>query len=272
MLYLSLISESIALSDLFNAIKSLTRLQTLYFPRSSNYNRGFSVNTFTWPPNLRVLTLAGGVSDNFLLSANNIPTSLGTMAIEYCPFAKAGSIRNLLAKLAPQLTNLKISYHIPTLSYDALDRLLLICPHIRTLTVAVDYISSRFFDEDNAPKPSHPLYLLSLESSGNLGVEQKVGPNDIYIAVCEGGLANLRQVRVSERLGWTSAEMRDDVKDLVDLLEGKEEEDYQAKDGLSPSEYLDSGLEDEASEEMTEWKKARSASHTVKAGVWIFTS
>jgi F-box-like len=268
---LTLISVSISLSDLFHAIKALPRLQVLYFPRSSNYHRGFSVNSFSWPPNLRALTLAGGISDNFLLTAKNIPPTLDTLTIEYCPFAKGSAIRNLLAQLAPQLRNLKVSYHIPTLHYNALDQLLLICPQLHTLTVAVDYISSRFFDEENAPKPSHPLYLLSLESSGNLGVGQKIGPNDIYIAVCEGGLANLRQVRVSERLGWTSDEMKADVRDLVDLLEMKEEEDAKRDAG----EYVESQQEYEESEEFSIWKGTRSqprAPSSVKAGVWVFAS
>ncbi|KAI9779813.1 MAG: hypothetical protein M1839_007126 [Geoglossum umbratile] len=260
---LALISESISLSELFHALRALPQLQTLCFPRSSNYHRGLGVNCFTWPPSLRALTLAGGISDTFLLTANNVPPTLDTLTIEYCPFAKGSAVRNLLAKLAPQLTNLKISYHIPTLHYNALDRLLLICPYLHTLTIAVDYISSDFFHEDNAPNPSHPLYLLTLESSGSLGVDQKIGPNDIYIAVCEGGLSNLRQVRVSQRLGWTSNEMKTDVSDLVHLLKVKEGEDAE-----SQQKY-------EESEELAMWKKARSrprAPSSVKAGVWMFES
>ncbi|KAI9769357.1 MAG: hypothetical protein M1840_004058 [Geoglossum simile] len=264
LLDLTLISESISLPELFHVIRAMPRLRVLYFPRSSNYHRGFSVNSFTWPPSLRALTLAGGISDHFLLTANNIPPTLDTLTIEYCPFAKGIAIRNLLAQLAPQLKNLNVSYHIPTLRYNALDQLLLICPQLHTLTVAVDYISSRFFQEGNAPNPSHPLYLLTLESSGNLGVGQKIFPNDIYIAVCEGGLANLRQVWVSERLGWTSGEMKADVRDLVDLLETNEEEDAKRNGG----EY-------EEPEELAIWKGTRSRTRgpsSAKAGVWMFAS
>lgn len=88
--------------------------------------------------------------------------------------------------------------------------------------MAVDYISCHIFDEENTPV-GHPLRRLDLESSGNLGVEHKVMPDEVFIAVAEERLSELRIVRVSKRLGWMSRN-RSNVVDLVDLLEAKSEE------------------------------------------------
>lgn len=96
------------------------------------------------------------------------------------------------------------------------------CPNLVKLLVAVDYISCHMFDEENTPA-GHPLRRLDLESSGNLGVEHKVTPDEVFIAVAEERLPELRIVRVSTRLGWMT-KSKSNVEDLVDLLEAKKEE------------------------------------------------
>lgn len=48
-------------------------------------------------------------------------------------------------------------------------------------------------------------------------------PDEVFIAVAEERLSELRIVRVSKRLGWMSRN-RSNVVDLVDLLEAKSEE------------------------------------------------
>ncbi|KAI9674843.1 MAG: hypothetical protein M1829_003583 [Trizodia sp. TS-e1964] len=277
---LSLVSDSIALSDLFRVIKPLSQLSSLRFPRSSNYDRGFTTNSFSWPPNLESLHLAGGVSDNFLLNMHN-PPRLSSLTIEHCPFAKPASIRTLLAKLAPQLTRLKVSYHIPLLPFNGLDNILLICPNLVYLSIAVDFITDHFFQVHNFPPMVHPLEMLELECSGNVGVAQKFGPNEIYIAVC-GALGKLRRVRLSERLGWQdSKEFISDIKDLVDLLETKEYEDWtgQNTDENSEAEAMTEPAESKETVPGENLETPQTGINEIikplpvqKAGVWTFTN
>lgn len=176
---------------------------------------------FRWPARIEKLSLSGGVSNAFLINAT-IPPTLRELQISHCPFAKGASIRNLLNRLSQQLTVLSVGYHIPCLPYNALDKILVMCPNLTRLLVAVDYISTHMFDEENTPA-GHPLRRLDLESSGNLGVEHKVTPDEVFIAVAEERLRELRVVRVSKRLGWM-VRTRSNVEDLVDLLEAKREE------------------------------------------------
>lgn len=219
LLDLSLVSQSISLEALFTHIQDLPNLLTLKFPRSSVFERGKI--EFRWPAQIQKFSLAGGISNSFLITAT-IPVTLRELQISHCPFAKDASIRNLLNRLSQQLTSLSVGYGIPCLPYNALDKIFVMCPNLTKLLVAVDYISCHMFDEENTPD-WHPLRRLDLESSGNLGVEHKITPDEVFIAVAEERLSELRVVRVSKRLGWMSRN-RSNVEDLVDLLEAKSEE------------------------------------------------
>lgn len=219
LLDLSLVSQSISLEALFAHIQDLPDLLTLKFPRSSALDRGKM--EFRWPAQIEKFSLAGGISNSFLITAT-IPTTLRELQISHCPFARDASIRNLLNRLSQQLTSLSIGYGIPCLPYNALDKIFVMCPSLTKLLVAVDYISCHMFDEENTPV-GHPLRRLDLESSGTLGVEHKVTPDEVFIAVAEERLSELRVVRVSKRLGWMSRNPSN-VVDLVDLLEAKRDE------------------------------------------------
>ncbi|KAI9819126.1 MAG: hypothetical protein M1827_007282 [Pycnora praestabilis] len=225
---LSLISESIALSDLFHTIKSLSRLKSLRFPRSSNYDRGFTASNCTWPPTLEFLHLAGGISNKFLCDIENISPSFTSLTMDHCTFASPSSTISLLCNLSNQVTHLKITYNMPSLTPESLDNLLLYCPHLLNLSVAIDFISPHFFDEDSIAQPfPHPLSALELDCTGNAGLERTIDPEDIFLAISDDGpLASLRRVRVSKRLGWQNdPEMKDHMEDLASLLDAKEDED-----------------------------------------------
>ena len=211
---LSLISQSVNLDDLFTHIGDLPNLHTLNFPRSSILAR--PQTRFLWPKRLERFSLSGAILDYFL---HELPESLHELHISHCPFTRTASVIHLAAALSPQLTSLSITYPMPCLAFNALDNILNICPNLTYLLTAVDYISSRFFDFDFG----HPLKRLDLDSSGNPGVEHKVSPNDVFIAVAEDRLHALRIVRVSRLLKWVAHEEQD-VGDLIEMLEAKARE------------------------------------------------
>ncbi|PWW79929.1 hypothetical protein C7212DRAFT_355900 [Tuber magnatum] len=206
LLDLSLVSQSIKLESLFQHIQDLPRLVTFYFPRSSTLDHGKS--TFNWPPRLERFSLAGRIGDSFLINTC-LPSTLHELQIAHCPFVKD--------------TSININYHIPCLGFNAFDKVLIICPHLKKLTIAVDYVSAHLFDEENSPS-GHPLRWLDLESSGNPGVEKKITPDDVFIAVAEERLSELRVVRASKRLGWEEENSRRMMMDLNELLETRAEE------------------------------------------------
>ncbi len=225
---LSLISESIALRDLLHAIMPLTKLVSLCFPRSSTNDAKSNSLFYSWPTNLQKLHLAGGIQDTSLFFFTNMPETLSSLTIEHCPNLTRFFIWGVLPTLSSHLTHLKISYHMAKLSYGYLDGILFKAMNLRSLSISVDYISHKFFVSAGKFSPSHPLEMLELDDSGaaDLRLEGRISANRVFFAVSDGGLGNLRRVRVNKRLGWQeSPEGREDVEDLNDLLEVKARED-----------------------------------------------
>ena len=216
LLDLSLISQSVNLDDLFHHIGDLPNLRTLNFPRSSVLAR--PQTRFLWPKRLESFSLSGAILDYFL-HETHLPESLHELHISHCPFTRTSSVLHLASALSAQLTRLSIAYPMPCLAFNALDHILNTCTGLTYLLVAVDYISNHFFDFGLG----HPLKRLDLDSSGNPGVEHKVSPNDVFIAVAEDRLPALRIVRVSHLLKWVIREEAD-VDDLIELLEAKARE------------------------------------------------
>lgn len=176
-----------------------------------------------WPPALSSLSVSGSIMTLLLSSPSSealqIPKTVNALYISHCPFTTSRQVTPYLLNLSFQLTALSINFPMPCLPYNALDNILVLCPNLTYLLVAVDYITAHMFDETNA-YAGHPLRQLDLDSSGHLGVDMKVAPNDLFIAVAEERLSGLRRVRVSERLGWLKgARRRKDTIDLGDMLE-----------------------------------------------------
>jgi hypothetical protein len=70
-LNLSLMSASISIRVLFQTLKSLDKLETLFFPRTSNQDEG-RASPYDWPPKLQALHIAGGLSTSNLFTAPEI--------------------------------------------------------------------------------------------------------------------------------------------------------------------------------------------------------
>jgi len=255
---LSLISESLPLRDFLHAIAPLKNLTSLRFPRSSSSHTSELTRSqpHSWPPNLENLHLSGRIHDTSIsLIISSLPTTLTHLTIEHCPTLSRLFIWQILPTLAEGLTHLRISYQMPRLYRGSLDEILFHLPNLRVFSIAADYISRRFFTEYRTNEGeflfSHPLEMLELEDSGATDLpleEYKIKASAVSLAVLEGRLGRLRRVRAHERLGWlATAQDREEVEDLVELLEDKAREDAE-------SGALGAGMVAPASE----------------AGVWVF--
>jgi hypothetical protein len=108
---------------------------------------------YRWPPRIERFSLAGGVSDSFLINTC-VPPTLRELHISHCPFAKDASIKYLkylLSRLSNQLTILSVNYHIPYLSDNALDKMLVICPNLVPFTIAVECLITHIQRGEHAP-------------------------------------------------------------------------------------------------------------------------
>ncbi len=216
-------------------MKSLSQLQSLRFPRSANLERGFNNNSYTWPPNLEKLYIAGGISNDFLANIRNIPSSLFSLTIEHCPRIFLGQIRSVISQVGPQLRHLKVGRNISTSTdlnlQQNLNGLLGICPNLLSLSLAVDYCNNNeFLDYDFTTQAPHPLHYLEVEMSHGTSILP-----DTFTAtvVCErillGQLPCLRRFRFSDMLIWydDKPEADDALATLADLLDDAEANDEQ---------------------------------------------
>lgn len=253
---LSSVSHSMRLKELILSIKSLEKLRVFKFPRSSFFDRGDLPLVYEWPDSLRGLFISGTISDTFFSSAK-LPPNLTELSISHCPFARKESITRLITRLSSQLTSVTVNVTIPCLPYNAMDGLLAICPYVQHVTIAVDFITSQFFNNENNTPVGHPLRTLSLDSSNMPGTEQKLCPDDIFIPLADGRLSNLRIIRYSARLGWNTR-YRKQTRDLVFLLDERRTEDIQrAKElGLPEGSVSEAGIwEFKSGGEHVDWNR-----------------
>ena len=220
---LSLISASIPPKLLFQTLLALENLETLFFPRSSGQQTDDATESYAWPPKLKALHLAGWIDSNFLRThVTNAPLSLERLSIQHCPQVYSEPLLEALSVLGGRLQHLTIRHPMPKLQVGVLDHILLLCPNLIALRVSADYISSALFQ---SIENGHPLQILDLDCSGTAGVDVEVAPSAVYDAVEEGRLPDLRSVRASARLAWAAtATLRQDVADLVEILEEEEME------------------------------------------------
>ncbi|GMM28175.1 Pfu1 protein [Martiniozyma asiatica (nom. inval.)] len=212
---LRLVSESFDITELFKSIEQLHELEQLCFPRSSVTCDSFD---FNWPPNLWYLRLQGGISDDF---AKNVilPDSVTHLELAHCPHLTSAGLDQILIKIGVNLTKLSLCYPLPNIGSDGADRTFWYCPNLKSFTVDVAYISWELFCEDllvaleDYPRP---LKHLRIESTGYMGLCDKVTPNDITVAVDENRLPMLKIVELNAMLGWDfkGTEMEDMVSEL----------------------------------------------------------
>lgn len=222
---LALVSETVDLRQLFQAISSAKYLERLSFPRSSVFCTDYD---HLWPPNLWHLCLSGGISNEFLM-VTKFPKTITNLIMTHCPFITTDSVHNLFSRLGSHLTTLKVVYPMPGLRPNALDSVFRLCPKLKSLSVSVDYISRHMFEISNMPFDqytcetlSHPLTSLNLDSSGSLGQAHKIEPFDISLAILEEKLPYLKRVSFSFKLGWNANS--EDMIELAEILEQKDGE------------------------------------------------
>lgn len=258
LLDLSLVSESASLQTLFNTVRHLQNLSVLRLPRSSGFGPKVDPDSIFWPPSLESLFLSGGIDDHFCYGVVRLPVTLRELTIEHCPQAKGHAVRRLLETIATEQTPLRylrIAY-MPRLGTNSLDNVLALFPSIEHLSLSVDYVTPALFDlswHHPSSLTDTELRVLELTNSGNPGVEDKLSPLDIMIAIDEGSLQKLRQVRVAKSLHWHHSSTAEELDTLSDLLMEAQKKDWEERKGvferMSEREWR-----------MADWKKG--------AGVW----
>ncbi|ENI09692.1 hypothetical protein COCC4DRAFT_124867 [Bipolaris maydis ATCC 48331] len=210
---LSLVSECIDFQSLNQTIRQLPQLRELYLPRcSSRYEKATSpTSTLRWPPRLQHLALSGSVSGQFLWDMlqqpDNFPPTFSSISIYHCPALDHSGVRPLLSTLATNLTTVELR-DLPAVKQGRLNGVLEWLPKLVSLTIALDYIDSRFgsmpMDFSQARwQEARPLTSLTLVSSGRQGdPARSFTPTDLYSLIDERWLGRLRYLNIGVSTEW----------------------------------------------------------------------
>ncbi|KAF1947247.1 hypothetical protein EJ02DRAFT_138189 [Clathrospora elynae] len=209
---LSLVSECISFQSLNQTIRQLGYLQELYLPRCSSRYEGpaLSIN-IRWPPRLQHLSLSGSVSGKFLWEMlrqpDNFPPTFSSLSILHSPGLDHQGIKPLLCNLAESLTVVELR-DLPAVKQGRFNGVLDWLPHLTSLTIALDYIDTRFghMPRDFSPvrwreaKPLHSLTLVASGRSGDPSISFSI--TDLYSLIDERFLGRLRYLNIAQSTEW----------------------------------------------------------------------
>lgn len=251
---LTLVYEAIPYATVFQALKTLPKLETLCFPRSSAVrDENLQLEHLHWPPQLRELHLAGGLSSRFMdamtvtseLQPQRFPETLTGLSLTNSPILDPLAAVNFLLAIGPRLKDLNIGL-LHRMSPGTFDNLLLSCPCLERLSIAIDYVTAEFlnFTRFIDPLTSQPisavalalrdLRLTGIEMPSPNDMEGRLSPLDIEVAIEKGWLRNLRRVFVCRASGWLDEEygLREELSDLAVALEDLWREDWMERKGV----------------------------------------
>ncbi|KAI4611530.1 hypothetical protein J4E83_000299 [Alternaria metachromatica] len=211
---LSLVSECISFQSLNQTIRQLGDLRELYLPRcSSRYEPSATPGgpSIRWPPNLEHLALSGSVSGQFLWDMlrqpANFPPTFSSLSIHHSPGLDQQGIRPLLDSLSASLTVVELR-DLPAVKQGRLNSVLDWLPNLVSLTIALDYIDSRFgnMPPDFSParwQEAKPLYRLTLLACGRTGdPSRSFTMTDLFTLIDERYLGRLRYLNIGHSTEW----------------------------------------------------------------------
>lgn len=226
---LSLVSECISFQSLAQTLRRLGAIEAIYLPRCTNRDEGgaLSINV-RWPPKLQHLSLSGSIYGKFLFDLlrqpDHFPPSMHSLSILHSPGLDHTGIRPLLQNLENALTTVELR-DLPNVKHGRLNAVLEWLPHLTHLTIALDYIDTRFahMPPDWAPSmwaASRPLQSLTLVTSGQTSIDPSrcFTAVDLYSLIDERYLGRLRWLNIAASAEWENEQEGAEIGALEMLL------------------------------------------------------
>lgn len=170
--------ERFEISRVINYCSNLQFLHTFRYPRCA-VSTTYPIKQY--PPALKHLALRGGLKDEFLLRmahANHPHLTIESLLVAYAPSITAPPMLTLISTLST-LLELTISWPIMRFNHNCFDSVLVAAPNLRFLSISIDYISPRFFENRH-----ENLETLELKFSG-VGKNRILNADDLMEAVDE---------------------------------------------------------------------------------------
>lgn len=162
--------ERFEISRIINYCSDLGKLHTFRYPRCAVSTK-YPIKRY--PIAMRHLALRGGLRDEWLYKmAHYPPLSIETLLVAHAPSITAPPLLHLISSIAT-LRALTIAWPVMRFHEDSLDSVLLGAPNLTFLSLSIDYISPRFFENHH-----DALETLELKFSG-VGKRKIVRPEDV---------------------------------------------------------------------------------------------
>jgi hypothetical protein len=143
-----------------------------------------------------------------LRQPDNFPPTLRSLSILHCPGLDHRGIRPLLCNLADALTTVELR-DLPAVKHGRFNAVLDWLPNLVNLSVALDYIDTRFgnMPDDFGPgcwEAAKPLQSLTLVSSGQTSIDpsRSFTAVDLYDLIDKRWLGRLRWLKIAQSTEW----------------------------------------------------------------------
>lgn len=161
---------------------------------------------------------------DLLRQPDHFPPSLYSLSILHSPGLDHLGIRPLLQNLESSLTTVELR-DLPNVKHGRLNAVLEWLPHLTTLTIALDYIDSRFghMPPDWTPAmwaSARPLQSLTLVTSGQTSIDPSrcFTAVDLYGLIDERFLGRLRWLSIAQSSEWENEHEGAEIGALEMLL------------------------------------------------------
>jgi hypothetical protein len=164
---------------------------------------------------------------------DNFPPTLNSLSVLHCPGLDHKGVRPLLCNLAEALTTVELR-DLPAVKHGRFNAVLDWLPRLVTLSVALDYIDTRF---GNMPEEfgqecweaAKPLQSLTLLSSGQTSIDpsRSFVAVDLYNLIDERFLGRLRWLKIAHSTEWAKVSDGAEVGALEMLLVELDRENWE---------------------------------------------
>lgn len=221
------------MTDLLRSLSGLSKLDTLYLPRSSTYEAKGDIIKYGWPARLQDLHISGGVRDESTLCLSTLPPSVTRLSIGNCPHLSMLSLRPILQAKGAQLQYLEIMAPIPALElgHKPLNDVMDMVSNLRHLKISLDFLGPIFFTPSASnPDACQSLRRLDLDcfdpaECGFITLEQ-VWQGFDWAEGKDGKFNKVRKLGISNKLGWTVRKSdQATIQEIDELLKAMARED-----------------------------------------------
>jgi hypothetical protein len=166
---------------------------------------------------------------------STFPPAIESLSVLHCPGLDHIGVRSILCNLSTSLTTVELR-DLPAVKHGRFNAVMDWLPHLTTLSIALDYIDTRFGNVPLLWAPyrwpdAKPLQSLTLVSSGQTGIDpaRSFTAVDLYALIDDKFLGRLRFLNIAQSTEWAVEQEGAEIGALELLLEELDKENWEMR-------------------------------------------